>query len=207
MDATNNFIDLTVNHGPSGGAYSDDEDEAAFGIDHRLFRFYKHKIWKLKNNDPNFCLLQLSNCELLTDEVWSRIGVYLWSSKHMKNLSLVNCDLTDSKMKNLFGKIAQQNETNDYLLKNDVLGKLGVNESTLVGSIVESLTSFQHLLNVNISRNNVGTDGLDVLVKSLAGCPIENHEIISCGLEGILPLKGLRKCMRLKTLDISGNSS
>mmetsp|Transcript_11895 Transcript_11895/g.22004 ORF Transcript_11895/g.22004 Transcript_11895/m.22004 type:complete len:487 (-) Transcript_11895:112-1572(-) len=198
-----NFVDLTVKRGPS--AFSDDEDGVAFGIDRSSRKLYKHKIWRLKQNDPNFGLLDLRGTEV-SGEICARIGIYLWQSKHIKNVLLQSCGLTGSKMEYFFGKIAGQNEANDFVLKEDILGKLVANEKSLVNGIIESVASFPNLFNVNVSVNIFGTHGLDVLVKALAGSPIETLDISCCGLEGIDPLKGLRKCRRLKKIDISGNS-
>ena len=98
------FVDLTVNRGrPS--AFSDDEDEVAFGIVWSSRKLYKRKIWRLKQNDPNFGLLNLRGTEV-SDEICARIGIYLWQSKHIKNVLLQSCGLTGSKMEHFFGKIA-----------------------------------------------------------------------------------------------------
>jgi hypothetical protein len=109
-------------------------------------------------------------------------------------------------MHHLFGKIALQNETNAYLLQVDILGKLMVNERSLVRNVLDGVTSFTQLIKVDISSNKFGTNGLDVLVKSLAGSPIEELNISCCRLDGISPLTGTRLCQRLKELYISGNS-
>ena len=108
-------------------------------------------------------------------------------------------------MEHLFGRIAQQNETNAFVLSNDILGKCGINELTLTSGIIESLTSFPNLLKLDVSHNQIRTNGLDVLVKSLSGTPIEDLNIACCGIEDISSLKGTRKCMRLKKLNINNN--
>ena len=153
-----NFIDLTASSCPWGG-FSDDEDEDAFGIDRHLRNFYKKNIWRLRQNDPNFRLLDLSYTKL-SREVLTRIGIYLWQSKYVKTLNFSSCGLSGSKMEDLFGKIAMQNETNTYLLEEDILRNLGVNEQSLVGSVLDCLTSFSCLVKVDISQNDFGTRGL-----------------------------------------------
>ena len=199
-----NFIDLTASSRPWGG-FSDDEDEDAFGITQNLRDFYKNGIWRLKQNDPNFCLLDLPNTKL-SREVLTRIGIYLWQSKHAKTLNFSSCGLSGSKMEYLFGKIAMQNETNTYLLEEDILRNLGVNEQSLVSSVLDCLTSFSCLVKVDISQNDFGTRGLGILVQSLAGSPIEDLNLSECGLHGIFPLSGARHCKKLKKLNISGNT-
>ena len=74
--------------------------------------------------------------------------------------------------------------------------------------IIESVTysPFSNLFNVDVSNNNFGTNGLDVMVKALTGSPIESLNINRCGLKGFNPLIGLRKCRILKKLSLSGNS-
>jgi hypothetical protein len=81
-----------------------------------------------------------------------------------------------------------------------------VNERSLVRNVLDGVTSFTQLIKVDVSSNKFGTNGLDVLVKSLAGSPIEELNISCCRLDGIFPLTGTRLCQRLKQLDISGNT-
>jgi hypothetical protein len=52
-------IDLTVDHGPPD--FSDNRDKEAFAGQWDL---YKNKVWKLRHNDPNYCLVELSAHEL-----------------------------------------------------------------------------------------------------------------------------------------------
>ena len=194
------FIDLTVDRGPARGEFSDEEDEAAFSSNWSL---YKRKVWKLRHNDRNYRLVSFHADELQEDVTCSRVGNYLWTSTHVKNLDLKCCNLTDEKMRRLFGSITQQNATNRYLMKRNILEDLGVNEPTLVDNILDSLTSFRNLTDINVSRNGFGTEGLDVLVKALQGSPIKNLDISRCNVSSIFPLQGLQ-CPMLKKLDISG---
>lgn len=72
--------------------------------------------------------------------------------------------------------------------------------------IVDSVASFQMLVTVNMSKNPIGTDGLDTLIKSLAGSPVETLDLSGCNIvTGISPLKQARECKRLKNLDLSDN--
>jgi hypothetical protein len=198
-----NFIDLIDDSHPWGGTFSDDEDELAFGSDDEDKLLYKHNIWWLKHNDPYFSTLNIS-CSI-SERMAMRIGIYLWQNKYVKNLKLSYC-LDDDKMHHLFGKIALQNITNAYILEVDILGKLMANEQSLVRYVLEGVTSFTQLVKVDISSNHFGMSGLDVLVRSLAGSPIEELNISWCGLDGISPLTGTRLCPRLDELDISGNT-
>lgn len=147
--------------------------------------------------------LLLRESELQENSICSLVGKYLGSSSHVKNIDLSRCNLTDEKMKRLFAKIAQQNATNKYLVKRNILENLGVNEPTLVDSILDSLTSFRNLTDINVSRNCFGSEGLDVFVKALQGSPIKNLDMSSCNISSIIPLQGLQ-CPVLKKLDISG---
>ena len=185
INMSTNLVDLTVNHGPSSYAlFPDAEDEAAFGISDIYLRIYKRQIWRLKQNDPNFALLDLRGTAL-SNFVCRRIGTHLMSSStHMKNLLLQGCNLTESRMESLF-ILGRQFETNAYILKEDILGRMGITEKTLVDGIIESVTysPFSNLFNVDVSNNNFGTNGLDIMVKALAGSPIESLNINHCGLE------------------------
>ena len=120
---SSNFVDLTVaRHQPDG--YSDEEDEAAFGYEWKYRRLYR-EIWRIKQNDPNFGRLCL-DCSDISEAMCERVGTYLWTSQHIKSLELQG--LTGNNLRNLFGKIASQNETNDFIIKKDVLSNIVDNE-------------------------------------------------------------------------------
>jgi hypothetical protein len=97
-------------------------------------------------------------------------------------------------MHHLFSKIALQNKTNAYLVEVDILGKLMANQRSLVTHVLDAVTSFPVLIEVDVSSNEFGTSGLDVLVKSSGG----SARYICCSLDGISPLTGTRLCQRLK---------
>ena len=195
------LIDLTVSNRPTEIC---GDDALAFGGAAINRSLYLDNIWRLKQNDPNFCLLDIRGTSLI-NQVCERIGVYMCSSTHIKTIQLQSCALTETKMEHLFGSIAQQNETNAHVLSNDILGKYGITEVTLTSGIIESLTSFPNLLKLDVSCNQIRANGLDVLVKSLSGSPIIDLNLAYCGIEDISPLKGTRKCMRLKKLNINNN--
>lgn len=195
-------VDLTVSRTHS--QFSDDEDAMAFGNNQSDRILYRQKIRKFKKNDPNLRILDLRG-RPLTGDMCERVGIYLWSSKYIKNILLQNGHLTPDKMENLFGKIARQNESNVFVLKEGILDSRVAYEKTLVNSIIESVTSFINLVNVNVSWNNIGENGLDVLVKALSDAPINNLDISHCDIERIAPLKRARKFKVLKKLDLSGN--
>ena len=88
MASIHNIIDLTTSSGPRGKYFSDDEDEKAFGSNENLRNLYNDNIWRLKQNDSNFDFLELSNSGLPI-AVYTRIGIYLWQSKHVKTLLLL----------------------------------------------------------------------------------------------------------------------
>jgi hypothetical protein len=184
----------------SRGEFSDEEDEKAFGGEWKLFQ---QKVLMLRHNSPNYCLVKFE-CYDLSENQCSRIGKYLWSSTHMKNIILSRCMLTDSKMKKLFGNIAQQNGTNEYLVTHRILENL-LKENGLVDKILGSVISFKNITNINVSHNQFGIDGLEDLVKASAGCPITSLDISHCNFNSISPLKGLKKCTMLKKLNIRGN--
>ena len=93
--ATNiDIVDLTTDS--STVYFSDNEDKEVFGLDKSLLKLFKYKICKLKHNDPNVAILNLRGDIPL--EVCERIGIYLWSSKYIKNLQLGSCSLTSSKV-------------------------------------------------------------------------------------------------------------
>jgi hypothetical protein len=199
MNRDSCFVDLTVYHGPPNGYFSDDEDKEAFADKWSL---YKNEVWKLKHNDPYYCSVELRASDLSTLDRCARIGQYLCSSSYVKNINLDSCGLTDGKVKKLFGR--NQNVTNDYLIEKGILEN-AVKEQRLVDSILEHLPSFPQLKKIDLSRNQFGTGGLGILIRALAGTPIECLLLSYCNFNSITPLRGLSECQQLRKLDISEN--
>ena len=95
MATSIDIVDLTTES--SFEDFSDDEDRAAFGYNPALHRLFRYKIWNLKHNDPNVAILNLQGNNM-PHTVCERIGIYLWSSKYIKNLQLDSCSLSYSKV-------------------------------------------------------------------------------------------------------------
>jgi Leucine-rich repeat (LRR) protein len=213
MMDTNNIavIDLTTVERIS---YDREEDRAAFSRSRAYRQLYKKQVHKLKQNDANCCMLNGRDCGDLSEDVCDRIGFYLWRNSHLKNISLnYGNGLSAKKMKKLFSRIVdqhKQNELNDDIRKVGVLEeKLNVGDASLTDHVLGylSITPFTQLLHVNVSHNSFGTNGLDVLVKAIAGAPVKELRMQSCGLHDLSPLiVGARNLKELKVLDLSSNS-
>jgi Ran GTPase-activating protein (RanGAP) involved in mRNA processing and transport len=102
-------------------------------------------------------------------------------------------------VKKLF--VRNQNVTNDYLIEKGILEN-AVKEQRLVDSILEHLPSFPQLKKIDLSRNQFGsTAELGILIRALAGTPIECLRLIHCNFHGISPLQGLSECKQLRNLE------
>jgi hypothetical protein len=203
-------IDLTTVERIS---YDREEDRAAFSRSRAYRQLYKKQVHKLKQNDPNCCMLNGRDCGDLSEDVCDRIGYYLWKKLHLKGISLNDGNgLSAKKMKKLFSRIVdqhKQNELNDDIRKDGVLEeKLNVGDTELTGLVMGylAITPFTQLMHVNVSRNSFGTNGLDVLVKAIAGAPVKELRMERCGLHDLSPLiVGARNLKELKVLDLSSN--
>jgi Leucine-rich repeat (LRR) protein len=212
MDTTNDtVIDLTIVEQIS---YDREEDRAAFTRSRAYRQLYKKQVHKLKQNDPNCCMLNGRDCGDLSEDVCDRIGFYLWKNSHLKGISLnYGNGLSAEKIRKLFSRIVaqhKQNELNDDIRKDGILEeKLNVGDTSLTGHVMGylAITPFNKLLHVNVSYNSFGTNGLDVLVKAIAGAPVKELHIKRCGLHDLSPLiVGARNLKELKVLDLSSNS-
>ena len=210
MDNNIPLIDLTVQKQKI--RFDAVEDKAAFGGCRSYRSLFKNQVYKVKQNDPNFCMLSTSEYGNLSEDVCDRIGFYLWRNSHMKNISLQRCGLSEEKMKKLFSRLVdqhEQNESNSYLEKHDVLEKIfNVGDTSLTCHVMSylALTPFARLLHVDLSYNTFGTKGLDVLVKAIAGSPVTELHLGSCELHDLSPLiLGGRKLKQLKKLDLRSN--
>eukprot|EP00984_Skeletonema_dohrnii_P019320 scaffold9199_cov178-Skeletonema_dohrnii-CCMP3373.AAC.6 len=209
-DDNNNIplVDLTTSEKIR---FVSEEDKAAFGINRSYRDLYKKQVYKLKQNDANFCMLSVS--EILSEDICDRIGLYLWRNSHIKNITLTRCGLCEEKIETLFSRIVdqhEQNESNDYLKKHDILEKiLNVGDTSLTGHVMGylALTPFTKLFHVDLSGNFVGTDGLDVLVKAIAGAPVKRLHLNNCGLDDLSSLiMGAQELKELKNLQLENNN-
>ena len=172
--------------------------------------FLKKHVYNLKQNDANCCMFNVSI--ELNEDVCDRIGFYMWRNSYIKNLTLRDCDLSPEKMKKLFSRVLdqhEQNESNDYLKNHGVLEKIfNVGDTSLTGRVMDYLacTPFSKLLHVNLSQNNIGTNGLNVLVKAISGVPVSELHLVRCKLNDLSPfIVGGRKLKELKSLNLEDN--
>ena len=190
--------------------FDTEEDKAAFDSNRSYRDLYKEQVYKLKQNDP-YCRM-LKVCVDLNEDVCDRIGFYMWKNSHLRTLTLEGCNLSETRMKNLFSRIVdqhEQNQTNNYLQQHDILEQiLNVGGTSLKGRVMDYLafTPFSKLLHVDLSGNNFGTNGLDVLLKAIAGAPVKELHLMRCGLNDLSPfITGGRKLKELKMLDLASN--
>ncbi len=208
FNSTTEVVDLTTSDQEI--RFDTEEDEAAFGSSRSYRDLFKEQVYKLKQNYAYFCYLKVHMN--MSEDVCDRIGFYLWRNSYIRNVTLSSCCLCEEKMKRLFSRIVdqhEQNESNDYLKRHDILERMfNVGDTSLTGRVMGylSINPFSTLLHVDLTDNNFGTNGLDVLVKAIAGAPVRELHLRRCGVNDLSPfITGGRNLKELRLLDLNYN--
>ena len=204
------LIDLTAEQVTYFDSY---EDEAAFMKDWQATKLYREQVFKLKQNDANYRMLSVKYCDVrgyLCLDVCERIGFYLARNSYIMNITLCRCYLNDGHLEKLFSMTLdqrQQNDTIHHIKKHDIFDTI-LNVASLSENVMDYLAfnPLSKLVHVDLSQNDFGTYGLDLLVKALSGTPLRTLDLSSCGLYDLSPLiLGGRQLKQLKQFHLGNN--
>ena len=159
--------------------FTDDEDHEAFQSANETRRKLNvHKIKRLKHNHPDSKNVSLSH-EAFSTQAWEKLGLYIASNDHVECMSLRQCNLNDDNMSVFFkGGAGAKNTTKVLTLYNNSFGSSGVR------SLVPFLQN-SNLTSLNVSMNNIETEGFWWLMNGLDGGCIEKLNLRFCGLSNI----------------------
>jgi hypothetical protein len=170
---------LTVRSGDSSSneessSSSSDEDAEEFRIEWQ----------RMKDNDPNLTSIELhgdeeEHVENMTENDWEQFGHDVANNTHLKYLTLCDGALTEQKMLSLFGGLTGSNSIQEICLLTNGFGVEGVR------SMVPFLQNAGNLKNLDVSCNNIGSEGFALLWRTLCNRPIKQLYCSYCGIESI----------------------
>jgi len=183
--------------------FSDDEDFEIFRSENESRRrLNAYKIKRLKHNHPESKHVSFGR-EYFSTKAWRRLGSYFAHNDHVECMSLRGCNLNDDNMSVFFEEVAaardnRSRKTKVLTLYGNSFGSGGMR------SLVPFLKKSFCLASLNVSGNNIGTEGFWWLLNGLDGGSLEKLNLRHCGLANIA---GLERCSlsNLQVLYLSDN--
>lgn len=115
----------------------------------------------------------------MTDDDWERTGHNLNNNTHLQELTLCDGVLNDQKMTSLFGGLTGSNSIERIELRHNEFGAEGVR------NMVPLLQNASNLKYLDVTQNNIGSEGFNLLLRALSSSPIETLYSWECGIESI----------------------
>jgi len=159
-----------------------DSDEGSTDEDQR----FDNLLQNLKENDPDVTEIDSNYWygEYMFDlsaDAWEEIGQDITNNTHLEELTLWESVLNEQKMTSLFRGLTGSNSIKRISLSGDeqIFGVEGVR------SMVPFLQNASNLKKLNVSENNIGSEGFNLLMRALSNSPIQELQCNSCGIESI----------------------
>eukprot|EP00986_Skeletonema_menzelii_P001458 scaffold387_cov136-Skeletonema_menzelii.AAC.1 len=157
-------------------ASSSDEDDGDCDWDEKLKR--------IKRNDPILNSLSSDGEHIhifhMTDEKCEELGRDIANNTHLTKVYLAFIrTLNDQKMSSLFRGLSRSSSIEHLELESNVFGAAGVR------SMVPFLQNANSLTRLDLSYNNILTDGFNLIFRALRDSPIETLDCRRCGIESI----------------------
>jgi Ran GTPase-activating protein (RanGAP) involved in mRNA processing and transport len=182
--------------------FSDDEDREAFTSAARneaARQLSTYKISRVKRNHPDEKYLSLAN-EDFSNLAWQKLGFYIARNDQLECLSLRRCNLSDENMSTFFNGAARNKQIKVLTLYCNSFGADGMK------SLMPFLQNSRNLTSLNVSGNNIETDGFWWLMQGLGNGCIEKLNLRHCGLSNMTLLEKYY-LPNLQVLYLSDNSN
>ena len=173
---SDSFDNERVEVAAAGGGDSDNNSEASIDEEEEDCKFELQQIsyaTEIVGKGEYACI------QNITDDGWEELGRDISSSFNMEYLSLYEGALNDRKCDFLFRGLTRGN-----------FAVLQLNENGLSAAAVRSMVPFlqnaNYLRALNLSHNNIQSEGFNVLFRALSKySPLEELNCNSCGIESI----------------------
>eukprot|EP00984_Skeletonema_dohrnii_P015598 scaffold6773_cov115-Skeletonema_dohrnii-CCMP3373.AAC.8 len=116
--------------------------------------------------------------DFMTDEDWEELGRDISNNTHLNAVTLIRA-LNDQNMPLLFRGLTRSSSIGVIYFKDNALSVVGVR------SMVPFLQNASNLRYLDLSQNNLQSDGFNALFQALRDSPIEALECTRCGIEAI----------------------
>lgn len=184
--------------------FSDDEDREAFTSTSRneaTRQLNTYKISRVKRNHRDEKYLSLTH-EEFSYLAWEKLGYYIARNDQLECLSLRRCNLSDENMDAFFRGAARNKQIKVLTLYGNSFGADGMK------SLMPFLQYSHNLTSLNVSGNNIETDGLWWLLQGLGDGCIEKLNLRHCGLSNMSILDKPHVYLpNLQVLYLSDNSN
>ena len=134
----------------------------------------------------------------MSDEDWEQLGRDISNNTHLESLLLVKGALNDHKISFLFQG-----------LRSSSIKDMSLNENELSVAAVRSMVPFlqnaNNLQSLALDKNNIQSEGFNMLFRALCDSPIEELSCKNCGIESI-EIDNNHIPKHLKTLYLNRNS-
>ena len=185
----------------------DEQFRLAFVEDTGISEQLRNEIIAIRSNNPDVTKFGVNNLLVhartgvpvseafvnLSDLLaWELIGRYITNNTHLKQIGLVYCDMTDSKISSLFRGLTKSCSVKQLLLTKNDFGIEGIR------SMVPFLQNSPNLSKLDLTGNrNITTGVFELLVNALNGRPIENLQLRRCKIDNISALENCAlPCLR-----------
>eukprot|EP00986_Skeletonema_menzelii_P019963 scaffold29755_cov154-Skeletonema_menzelii.AAC.3 len=184
--------------------FSDDEDHEAFTSASRneaTRQLNTYKISRVKRNHRDEKYLSLAN-EVFSYLAWQKLGYYIARNDQLECLSLRRCNLSDENMSAFFHGASRNKQIKVLTLYGNSFGAEGMK------SLVPFLQHSHNLTSLNVSGNNIETDGFWWLLQGLRNGCIEKLNLRHCELSNMSMLEKQHCYLpNLQVLYLSDNSN
>ena len=174
--------------------HNEEQFELAFGEVHRHKR---DDIRDIKNNNPlvkSFFIFERNDINGFTDLSWNLLGRYIANNTHLQELHFSGIGFSDATIVQLFQELTKSDSItnlnmgifNIHMALRLSFGMAGVQ------SMLPFLQNSPQLVKLNLSGNDIGSQGFESLVNALDGGIIKHLDLDGCGIEDISPLGNVR---------------
>ena len=177
---------LSDDYNNSSDEEEDDGDEQEQEYINAAQDAIENLLRRVRENDPETVEIS-SNTEYgqyfqnMSGNDWEQLGLGISSNKHVRVLEFRNIlnPLNDETMSSFFRGLTGSNSIEDVRLVYNDFGVEGVR------SMGHFLQNTSNLTSLNITSNNIGSEGFNLLWRALRDSPIEMLSCGGCGIESI----------------------
>ena len=191
-------MDSDSDHNDLSDSDSDDSSAAAV-VEER----WRNALQRIKENDPQQMHLVRgindNHIQNLTDEEWEELGRDISNNSHLKKVEFSYGWLNDHTMSFLFRGLKKSCSIKTLYLDENGLSVVGVR------SMVPFLQNANNLNTLNLSDNDIRSEGFNVLFRALSNSPIELLRTNYSDIQSI-DIETEYIPRNLKLLDLSNNS-
>eukprot|EP00986_Skeletonema_menzelii_P006179 scaffold2334_cov138-Skeletonema_menzelii.AAC.7 len=152
---------------------------SASSSDEDVGGIWYEKLKRIKRNDPRFKTIIANGEDIqnISNEKWEELGRDIANNTHLTHVDLYS--LNDQKMSFFFRGLTRSSSIKDLELRCNRFGAIGAR------SMVPFLQNANSLTHLDLSYNNIQSEGFNVMFRALSDSPIERLYCRRCGIESI----------------------